>query len=86
MAQAERQGWKIVCRAMGLLPAEAIQGRLATAGIPAVLDYDGVSRMLGIPIYAGTGEVRILVPIERLAEARELLGPEADDEAEDDAE
>ena len=74
---AEAQ-WQIVCRTMGLLPAEAIRGRLETAGIPAVLDYDSTSTLLGIPAVGGTGEVRILVPGDRLAEARELLGPECE--------
>jgi len=63
---------------MGLLTAQAIQGRLETAGIPAVLDYDGTRSLLGIPTFGGTGEVRILVPRDRLAEARELLGAESE--------
>ena len=75
--------WKIVCRAMGLLSAEAIRGRLETAGIPVTLDYDSTSTLLGIPAFGGTGEVRILVPNDRIAEARELLGPEC--EADDDS-
>jgi len=74
--------WKIVCRTLGLLPAEAIRGRLETAGIPVALDYDSTSTLLGIPAFGGTGEVRILVPSDRIAEARELLGSECD--ADDD--
>jgi hypothetical protein len=75
--------WKIVCRVMGLLPAEAIRGRLETAGIPVTLDYDSTSTLLGIPAFGGTGEVRILVPADRLADARELLGSDCD--ADDDS-
>jgi hypothetical protein len=75
--------WKIVCRTMGLLPAEAVRGRLETGGIPVALDYDSTSTLLGIPAFGGTGEVRILVPSDRIAEARELLGPEC--EADDDS-
>ncbi len=75
---AAKAQWQIVCRAMGLMPAEAIRGRLETGGIPVVLDYDGTSTLLGIPAVGGTGEVRILVPTDRIAEARELLGPEAE--------
>lgn len=74
--------WKIVCRVMGLLSAEAIRGRLETGGIQVVLDYDGTSTLLGIPAFGGTGEVRILVPSDQIAEARELLGSEC--EADDD--
>jgi hypothetical protein len=75
--------WEIVCRTMGLLSAEAIRGRLETAGIPVTLDYDSTSTLLGIPAFGGTGEVRILVPSDRSAEARELLGSEC--EADDDS-
>ena len=75
--------WKIVCRTMGLLSAEAIRGRLETAGIPVALDYDSTSTLLGIPAFGGTGEVRILVPGDRIAEARELLG--SDSEPDDDS-
>jgi hypothetical protein len=75
--------WKIVCRTMGLLPAEAVRGRLETGGIPVALDYDSTSTLLGIPAFGGTGEVRILVPGDRIVEARELLGPEC--EAGDDS-
>ena len=75
--------WKIVCRTMGLLSAEAIRGRLETSGVPVTLDYDGTSTLLGIPAFGGTGEVRILVPSDRIAAARELLGPEC--EADDDS-
>ena len=87
MADSTHSGaqWKIACRAMGLLSAEAIRGRLETAGIPVTLDYDSTSTLLGIPSFGGTGEVRILVPGDRIAEARELLGPEceADDNSQE---
>ena len=74
--KAHVEDWQIVYRTIGLLSAQTVQGRLQTAGIPTVLDYDGTSAMLGIPTFGGAGEVRILVPLERLAEARALLGPE----------
>jgi hypothetical protein len=76
--------WNIVYRTVGLLPAEAVQGRLATAGIPAVLEYDNMQPLLGIPAFAGTGEVRVLVPLDRLTEARDLLGPDSEPEDDND--
>ena len=84
-AKPHTEEWQIVYRELGLLAAQTEQGRLETAGIPAVLDYDGTQSLLGIPTFGGTGEVRILVPRDRLAEARELLGvnsePAEDEEA-----
>jgi hypothetical protein len=77
-AKPHTEDWQIVCRELGLLAAQTVQGRLETAGIPAVLDYDGTSTLLGIPALGGTGEVRILVPSERIADARELLGMDSD--------
>jgi hypothetical protein len=65
--------WQIVTRELGLLAAQTVQGRLETAGIPVVLDYDGMQSLLGVPAFGSTGEVRILVPRDRLAEARALL-------------
>ena len=84
MSNPHAKDWQIVCREIGLLAAQAMQGRLETAGIPAVLDYDGTKSLLGIPTFGGTGEVRVLVPLDRLAEARELL--DADSEPLEDEE
>ena len=77
-AKPHTEEWRIVYREMGLLAAQAVQGRLETAGIPVALNYDGTSTLLGIPTFGGTGEVRILVPRDRLTEARELLGADSE--------
>jgi hypothetical protein len=83
----QREGLEVVYRAQGMLEAEAVKGRLETSGIPAAFDYESIGQTFGITI-DGLGEVRILVPIERASEARELLRISADDEAinADDAE
>jgi len=74
-----RQGMTTVYRAAGLMQAEIIKGRLESAGIPVMLDYESLGRVMGITV-DGLGEVRILVPNERADEARELLTASADDE------
>jgi len=74
-----REGMTTVYRTAGLLQAEIIKGRLESAGIPAMLDYESLGRVIGITV-DGLGEVRILVPNERADEAKELLAPSADDE------
>lgn len=83
--QSHPTEWQIVSREMGLLAAQAVQGRLATAGIPVVLDYDGMQSLLGIPALGGTGEVRVLVPSDRLAEARKLLDADSEPVEDEDA-
>jgi hypothetical protein len=75
----KREGLEVVYRASGLLRAQVIKGRLEVSGIPAVLDYDSVSQVFGITI-DGLGEVRVMVPIEHVDEARELIAA-SDDEA-----
>ena len=74
-----REGMTTIYRTAGLMQAEIIKGRLESAGIPVMLDYESVGRVMGITV-DGLGEVRILVPNERADEARELLAPSADDE------
>lgn len=78
----QREGLEVIYQAQGMLEAEAVKGRLETSGIPAALDYESIGRTFGITI-DGLGEVRILVPIERAAEARELLRISAEDNVDD---
>lgn len=80
----QREGLAVVYRAQGMLEAEAVKGRLETSGIPAALDYESIGRTYGITI-DGLGEVRILVPSSRAADARELLSVSAEDDAAFDA-
>ena len=79
--QVRREGLEVVYRAQGMLEAEAIKGRLETSGIPVAFDFESIGQTFGITI-DGLGEVRILVPIARADEARELLRVATGDEAE----
>jgi hypothetical protein len=73
----------LVYRTAGLLQAEVIKGRLESAGIPALLDYESLGRVMGITV-DGLGEVRVLVPTGRAEEARQLLeASPSDDDAVD---
>lgn len=74
-----RPGMTTVYRTAGLLQAEVIKGRLESAGIPAMLDYESAGRIIGITVN-GLGEVRVLVPDERAEDALELLATREDDE------
>ena len=74
----KREGLETVYRAWGLLRAQVIKGRLEASGIPALLDYESVGPTIGITI-DGLGEVRVMVPVDRADEARELIAT-VDDE------
>jgi hypothetical protein len=76
--KVRREGLEVVYRASGLLTAQVIKGRLETSGIPAALDYESLGPTLGVTI-DGLGEVRVLVPIDRVEEALELLATEGDE-------
>lgn len=76
-----RPGMTLVCRVSGLMQAEVVKGRLESAGIPVMLDYESAGRVFGI-IVDGLGEVRVLVPDEHAADARELLTASQDDKEE----
>jgi len=76
-----RPGMTTVYRTAGLLQAEVIKGRLESAGIPAMLDYESAGRVFGITV-DGLGEVRVLVPDEHAEDARELLAASENDKEE----
>ena len=72
----KREGFEVVYRVLGFMQAEVIKGRLEASGIPALLDSESQILPFSVP---DMGEVRILVPLDRAEEARELLGAEAAD-------
>lgn len=65
-------GLTAVCTVAGLQKAQVIKGKLETAGIPVLLDYESVGPIIGITVN-GLGEVRLLVPDDRAEEARALI-------------
>jgi len=77
----KREGFEVVYRVLGFMQAEVIKGRLEASGIPALLDSESQILPFSVP---DMGEVRILVPIDRAEEARELLAAEAIDEEDAD--
>lgn len=65
-------GLVVVYTSQGPLAAEVAKSKLETAGIPALLRYEAIGRVLGLTV-DGLGKVEVLVNAEREAEARELL-------------
>ena len=78
----QRKGLAIVYRASGLLRAQVIKGRLEASGIPALLDYEAIGQVYGFTV-DGLGEVRVMVPVDRADEARELIATEGDEDIEE---
>ena len=61
-----------VFTSQGHLPAKVIKSKLEASGIPALLEYDSLSLVFGLTV-DGIGQVRVMVPSERAAEARDLV-------------
>ena len=66
----------VVYKAAGEVEAELVKGKLNNAGIPALLEHDSGGTAIGLTI-DGWGEYRVLVPEDRLPEARTLLARSA---------
>jgi hypothetical protein len=64
--------WEIAYTASGITNAKIVVGRLETEGIPTRLKYEAVGAIYAITI-DGLGEVDILVPVNYLEKAREVL-------------
>lgn len=76
----EEEKWVIACKASGMTNANIVVGRLETDGIPTRLKYEAVGAIYAITI-DGLGEVDILVPVNYLEKAREVLSRTYDQDA-----
>ena len=66
----------VVYVSQGPLAAEVARSKLQSEGIPAMLRYPSVGRVLGLTV-DGLGRVEVLVPAAYEARAREVLAEEA---------
>jgi len=62
----------LVYISQGPLQAEVMKGKLEAAGIPVLLRYEAIGRILGLTV-DGLGRVEVLVPPEFEAAARDIL-------------
>jgi hypothetical protein len=69
-------GMIVVHVEQGLLRAQVIKAKLEGAGIPVLLDYESLGRVIGITV-DGLGEVRILVPAPYADQAQMLIEEES---------
>ena len=64
----------VVTKVQGELTANVLKSHLESEGIPVILQYESLSKVYGIMVN-GLGEVCILVPQERIIEARNIIEP-----------
>lgn len=55
-----------------MIQAQIIKGLLETEGIPSILQYEAVGKIYGFTV-DGLGKVKVLVPEEHYAKARDLI-------------
>ncbi len=73
---------KVVCTASGEMEAEGIRSALEAAGIPVMLKYEAAARYYPVTV-DGLGAVEVVVPADRLEEARTILDTPAETIEED---
>ena len=73
----------VVYRSQGMLGAEAVKALLLSQGIPAILKYQSLARVLAVTV-DGLGLVEVLVRPEDESAALELLQADAADDTRDE--
>ena len=63
---------EVACTANGEIEAQTMKSALEAAGIPAELKIEAAQRLFAVTV-DGLGAVRVLVPADRLEEARSVL-------------
>jgi len=74
----DSKAWAVVEIEQGFMRAQVIKAKLESAGIPVFLSYESIGRVMAIAV-DGLGAVRILVPPDRVDEARDLIAEEPED-------
>ncbi len=66
------ENYETVTTASGQLEAEMIKAFLESNGIPALLNQESAGIVFGLTV-GPLGEVKVLVPVDKLEEARAIL-------------
>ncbi len=67
----------VVYTANGEMEAHGIRAALEAAGIPVHLNFEAAGKLYAVTV-DGLGAVRIMVPTDRLEEAREIISTPAE--------
>lgn len=76
---AKKKDLVVVHVAQGELEANVMKSHLESEGIPVLLKYEAIGRVIGLTV-DGLGEVKILVPQEFAEQAREIIKPRDSEE------
>ncbi len=71
-----------VWRSAGMLQAQVIRGKLASAGVPVFLKYEAIGQIFGLTV-DGLGLVEVQVPTDWVEEATLLLSEDLGEEGQE---
>ena len=85
IVKKSRRRDNLVCVAStaGQIQAQVLKGKLETAGIPVLLEYESAGLVFGLTL-DGLGEVRVMVPEEFEQDALIVIQPEDEQAIGDD--
>lgn len=70
----KKKDLEVVHIAQGELEANVIKSHLESEGIPVLLEYESVGRVIGLTV-DGLGEIKVLVPREVAEAAKQIIKP-----------
>ncbi len=70
----KKKDLEVVYIAQGELEANVIKSHLESEGIPVLLEYESVGRVIGLTV-DGLGQIKVLVPRELAEEAKKIIEP-----------
>ena len=68
----QNANWVVLAKMSGEFQAELIRGLLEAQGVPVRLIQEGAARAIGLT-FGPMGEIRIMVPAEKLQEAQLVI-------------
>jgi len=70
----KKKDLEVVYIAQGELESNVIKSHLESEGIPVLLEYESVGRVIGLTV-DGLGQIKVLVPRELAEEAKKIIEP-----------
>lgn len=77
----KKKDLEVVHIAQGELEANVIKSHLESEGIPVLLEYESVGRVIGLTV-DGLGQIKVLVPRELAEVANQIIKPRETEQGE----